>query len=131
MRLLNYFSFQNNGPLNLSVFLFFSLGGNLTGHACPYVPDVFFFSVILFFGTFAAASSLKKFKFTPFFPTKVSKSRHPSPLCKCNPFEPDEQAMAFIHSHKEVDRVLISIALRRAHCSWPMRKTKNIVHENG
>ena len=41
------------------------------GNACPYVPDIFFFSVILFFGTFALASTLKKFKFTPYFPAKV------------------------------------------------------------
>ncbi len=49
-----------------------ALGGHLTGHACPYVPDIFFFSVILFFGTFALAFALKKFKLTRYFPTRVS-----------------------------------------------------------
>ncbi len=47
------------------------MNGTLTGHGCDYVPDIFLFSVILFFGTFAVASALKKFKFTPYFSTKV------------------------------------------------------------
>ena len=51
--------------------MFFSFGGSLVGHACPYVPDVFFFSVILFFGMFSLATWLKRFKFTRYFPAKV------------------------------------------------------------
>ncbi len=35
------------------------------------MPDIFFFSVILFFGTFALAFALKKFKLTPYFSAKV------------------------------------------------------------
>lgn len=45
--------------------------GVLRGSGCDYVPDVFFFSVVLFFGTFLVAKSLKAFKTTSFFPTKV------------------------------------------------------------
>ena len=45
-------------------------GGDLTDH-CKYTPDIFFLSLFLFFGTFFLAFFLKKFKFTPFFPTKV------------------------------------------------------------
>ncbi len=50
------------------------LQGELTGHACPYVPDIFFFSVILFFGTFVVAFALKKFKLTPYLSAKVTLS---------------------------------------------------------
>ena len=44
------------------------------GTDCPGVikHDVLFFSIILFFGTFAVAYYFKKFKETPFFPTWVS-----------------------------------------------------------
>ncbi|TRY71812.1 hypothetical protein TCAL_05306 [Tigriopus californicus] len=48
-----------------------ALKGTLVGHGCPYVADVFFFSVILFFGTFTVAMFLKKFKITPYFPNMV------------------------------------------------------------
>ncbi len=48
-----------------------TLNGELIGASCDFVPDVFFFSVILFFGTFALAFFLKKFKFTPYFPAKA------------------------------------------------------------
>ena len=46
--------------------------GNLN-HACDYVPDIFFLSVILFFGTFLTCTFLKSFKYTPYFPSKVFK----------------------------------------------------------
>ena len=49
----------------------FRLAGELEGSSCKYVPDIFFFSVVLFFGTFLLCSTLKKFKLTPFFPAKV------------------------------------------------------------
>jgi len=44
------------------------LGGEMTD-ACNYVPDIFFLSVFLFFGTFFLCTSLKKFKLSPYFPT--------------------------------------------------------------
>jgi len=47
-----------------------ALGGILS-YECKYVPDIFFLSVFLFFGTFFLCSFLKKFKFTPYFPTMV------------------------------------------------------------
>ena len=59
-------SSNNNNSL-----LLFRYGGHLSGLWCNYVPDVFFFSVILFFGTFTVATYLKKFKFSPYLPTKV------------------------------------------------------------
>ncbi|XP_063343674.1 sodium-driven chloride bicarbonate exchanger-like isoform X5 [Pelmatolapia mariae] len=51
------------------------LMGELVGPACshsgPYVPDVLFWSVILFFTTFFLSSFLKQFKTKRYFPTKV------------------------------------------------------------
>ncbi len=45
-----------------------------SGDDCPgeMTPDVFFFSIILFVGTFLVAIYLKKFKETPYFPSTVS-----------------------------------------------------------
>uniref|UniRef100_A0A3Q0S7E0 Anion exchange protein n=1 Tax=Amphilophus citrinellus TaxID=61819 RepID=A0A3Q0S7E0_AMPCI len=51
------------------------LMGEFVGSACahdsPYVPDVLFWSVILFFTTFFLSSFLKQFKTKRYFPTKV------------------------------------------------------------
>ena len=52
-----------------------SNGGVLLGNGCEmtsYVPDVFFFSLILFVGTFALSVALVKFRNSLFFPTWVS-----------------------------------------------------------
>ncbi|XP_067858876.1 sodium bicarbonate cotransporter 3-like isoform X1 [Heptranchias perlo] len=50
-------------------------GGMFVGPACgqygPYVPDVLFWSIILFFATFFLSSFLKQFKTKRYFPTKV------------------------------------------------------------
>lgn len=43
----------------------------LEGDGCHYVPDVFLFSVLTFLGTFVFAYTLKIFKNSPFFPSKV------------------------------------------------------------
>ncbi|XP_075127460.1 sodium bicarbonate cotransporter 3 isoform X11 [Leptodactylus fuscus] len=49
--------------------------GSFEGTACgehgPYIPDVFFWCVILFFTTFFLSSFLKQFKTKNYFPTKV------------------------------------------------------------
>ncbi|XP_032903089.1 sodium bicarbonate cotransporter 3 isoform X6 [Amblyraja radiata] len=49
--------------------------GMFVGSACgqhgPYVPDVLFWSIILFFSTFFLCSYLKQFKTKRYFPTKV------------------------------------------------------------
>ncbi|KAM4579723.1 sodium bicarbonate cotransporter 3 isoform 4-T4 [Odontesthes bonariensis] len=45
--------------------------GSACGHSGPYVPDVLFWSVILFFTTFFLSSFLKQFKTKRYFPTKV------------------------------------------------------------
>ncbi|RVE63268.1 hypothetical protein OJAV_G00164340 [Oryzias javanicus] len=54
------------------------LGGVFVGSACsvdrPFVPDVLFWSVILFFTTFFLSSFLKQFKTRRYFPTKVRSS---------------------------------------------------------
>ncbi|XP_014879495.1 sodium bicarbonate cotransporter 3-like isoform X2 [Poecilia latipinna] len=51
------------------------LKGQFIGTACsdkgPFVPDVLFWSVILFFATFFLSSFLKQFKTKRYFPTKV------------------------------------------------------------
>ncbi|XP_017287749.1 electrogenic sodium bicarbonate cotransporter 4 isoform X4 [Kryptolebias marmoratus] len=48
-------------------------GGSLVGNACKYVPDLALMSFILFFGTYSMTISLKKFKFSRYFPTKMRK----------------------------------------------------------
>ncbi|XP_076869337.1 sodium bicarbonate cotransporter 3 isoform X5 [Brachyhypopomus gauderio] len=45
--------------------------GPACGHHGPYIPDVLFWSVILFFTTFFLSSFLKQFKTKHYFPTKV------------------------------------------------------------
>ncbi|XP_074474519.1 electrogenic sodium bicarbonate cotransporter 4 isoform X2 [Sebastes fasciatus] len=45
-------------------------GGMLVGNSCKYVPDLALMSFILFFGTYSMTVSLKKFKFSRYFPTK-------------------------------------------------------------
>ncbi|XP_061838773.1 sodium bicarbonate cotransporter 3-like isoform X3 [Nerophis lumbriciformis] len=51
------------------------LHGDFVGTACsnhgPYIPDVLFWSIILFFTTFFLSSFLKQFKTERYFPTKV------------------------------------------------------------
>ncbi|XP_018124780.1 sodium bicarbonate cotransporter 3 isoform X2 [Xenopus laevis] len=60
---------------NLTVTDCVHLNGTFVGSACghhgPYIPDVFFWSVILFFTTFFLSSFLKQFKTKNYFPTKV------------------------------------------------------------
>lgn len=46
-------------------------GGELVGQSCKYVPDLALMSFILFFGTYSMTVSLKKFKGSRYFPTKV------------------------------------------------------------
>ncbi|XP_029540220.1 sodium-driven chloride bicarbonate exchanger-like isoform X2 [Oncorhynchus nerka] len=49
--------------------------GEFVGTACgphgPYIPDVLFWSVILFFSTVFMSAFLKEFKFSSYFPTKL------------------------------------------------------------
>uniref|UniRef100_A0A3Q2EBS2 Anion exchange protein n=1 Tax=Cyprinodon variegatus TaxID=28743 RepID=A0A3Q2EBS2_CYPVA len=66
-------------PLNPSSYLQLSkkecvkYGGALVGGSCKYVPDLALMSFILFIGTYSMTVSLKKFKFSRYFPTKVRK----------------------------------------------------------
>lgn len=49
-------------------------GGDAIGDGCDaphYVADVFFFSILLYLGTFGVAVVLKDFKMTTLFPTFV------------------------------------------------------------
>uniref|UniRef100_A0A673LGX1 Anion exchange protein n=1 Tax=Sinocyclocheilus rhinocerous TaxID=307959 RepID=A0A673LGX1_9TELE len=48
-------------------------GGSLLGKSCKYVPDLALMSFILFFGTYTMTVTLKKFKFSRYFPTKLRK----------------------------------------------------------
>ncbi|XP_068166370.1 electrogenic sodium bicarbonate cotransporter 4 [Antennarius striatus] len=48
-------------------------GGSLVGKSCKYVPDLALMSFILFFGTYTMTVTLKKFKFSRYFPTKLRK----------------------------------------------------------
>ncbi|XP_047460091.1 sodium-driven chloride bicarbonate exchanger-like isoform X4 [Mugil cephalus] len=45
--------------------------GPACGHHGPYIPDVLFWSIILFFTTFFLSAFLKQFKTERYFPTKV------------------------------------------------------------
>uniref|UniRef100_A0A3B3BMY9 Anion exchange protein n=1 Tax=Oryzias melastigma TaxID=30732 RepID=A0A3B3BMY9_ORYME len=45
--------------------------GSACGHHGPYIPDVLFWSIILFFTTFFLSSFLKQFKTDRYFPTKL------------------------------------------------------------
>ncbi|XP_072226776.1 sodium bicarbonate cotransporter 3-like isoform X3 [Leuresthes tenuis] len=60
---------------NLNVSMCKFLHGEFVGPACghhgPYIPDVLFWSIILFFTTFFLSSFLKQFKTERYFPTKV------------------------------------------------------------
>uniref|UniRef100_A0A3Q3J343 Anion exchange protein n=1 Tax=Monopterus albus TaxID=43700 RepID=A0A3Q3J343_MONAL len=60
---------------SLSVSMCKTLKGEFVGPACghhgPYIPDVLFWSIILFFTTFFLSSFLKQFKTDKYFPTKV------------------------------------------------------------
>lgn len=47
-------------------------GGSLVGMTCKFVPDLDLMSFILFFGTYSMTVTLKKFKFSRYFPTKVT-----------------------------------------------------------
>ncbi|XP_059394486.1 electrogenic sodium bicarbonate cotransporter 4 isoform X2 [Carassius carassius] len=48
-------------------------GGSLVGKSCKYIPDLAMLSFILFFGTYSMTISLKKFKASRYFPTKLRK----------------------------------------------------------
>lgn len=68
--------------------------GSACGHHGPYTPDVLFWSCILFFATFIVSSTLKTFKTSRYFPTRVGstfarQSPFPAP-CGC-PSRPDEE----------------------------------------
>ena len=54
--------------------------GPACGHHGPYIPDVLFWSIILFFTTFILSSFLKQFKTESYFPTKVWRSPASPPL---------------------------------------------------
>ncbi|XP_061738115.1 sodium bicarbonate cotransporter 3-like isoform X2 [Nerophis ophidion] len=60
---------------SLNVSMCKMLHGDFVGTACsnhgPYIPDVLFWSIILFFTTFFLSSFLKQFKTERYFPTKV------------------------------------------------------------
>ncbi|XP_059800994.1 sodium bicarbonate cotransporter 3-like isoform X4 [Hypanus sabinus] len=49
--------------------------GPACGHHGPYVPDVLFWSIILFFSTFFLCSFLKQFKTKRYFPTKCGRNK--------------------------------------------------------
>ncbi|KAM5227385.1 electrogenic sodium bicarbonate cotransporter 4 isoform 2-T2 [Ctenodactylus gundi] len=48
-----------------------SYGGRLLGSSCQFIPDLALMSFILFFGTYSMTLTLKKFKSSRYFPTKV------------------------------------------------------------
>uniref|UniRef100_A0A8D2LNR0 Anion exchange protein n=1 Tax=Varanus komodoensis TaxID=61221 RepID=A0A8D2LNR0_VARKO len=53
--------------------------GPTCGHDGPFIPDVLFWSCILFFTTFILSSALKTFKASSYFPTKVSRRQQLTP----------------------------------------------------
>ncbi|KAB0389702.1 hypothetical protein E2I00_013419, partial [Balaenoptera physalus] len=51
-------------------------GGRLLGNSCQFIPDLALMSFILFFGTYSMTLTLKKFKFSRYFPTKKAAGYH-------------------------------------------------------
>ncbi|XP_061530648.1 sodium bicarbonate cotransporter 3-like isoform X9 [Phycodurus eques] len=74
-RMWNYNSSASIPWKQLSVKLCHTLRGEFVGAACghdgPFVPDVLFWSIIVFFTTFYLSTFFKDFKNKKFFPTKV------------------------------------------------------------
>uniref|UniRef100_A0A8C5NHG0 Anion exchange protein n=1 Tax=Gouania willdenowi TaxID=441366 RepID=A0A8C5NHG0_GOUWI len=79
-RTLKYWEINNVTPAEiyweaLEVKACIEKRGEFVGSACgpkgPYVPDVLFWCVILFFSTVLMSAFLKEFKFSNYFPTKV------------------------------------------------------------
>ncbi|XP_051830097.1 electrogenic sodium bicarbonate cotransporter 4 isoform X2 [Antechinus flavipes] len=70
-----------DNPLNLTALDWSQLskkeclryGGSLLGNSCLFVPDLALMSFILFFGTYSMTLTLKKFKFSRYFPTMLRK----------------------------------------------------------
>ncbi|XP_074141574.1 electrogenic sodium bicarbonate cotransporter 4 [Sminthopsis crassicaudata] len=70
-----------DNPLNLTALDWSQLskkeclryGGSLLGNSCQFVPDLALMSFILFFGTYSMTLTLKKFKFSRYFPTTLRK----------------------------------------------------------
>uniref|UniRef100_A0A673IQ87 Anion exchange protein n=1 Tax=Sinocyclocheilus rhinocerous TaxID=307959 RepID=A0A673IQ87_9TELE len=78
---LTFYTCQCSPPSNITEKMVQNckkLHGEFVGPACghngPYIPDVLFWSVILFFTTFFLSSFLKQFKTKRYFPTKVRSS---------------------------------------------------------
>uniref|UniRef100_A0A8C4HZG4 Anion exchange protein n=1 Tax=Dicentrarchus labrax TaxID=13489 RepID=A0A8C4HZG4_DICLA len=69
----NNCNLQLNHQIQLSKKECVKYGGSLVGKSCKYVPDLALMSFILFFGTYSMTVSLKKFKFSRYFPTKLRK----------------------------------------------------------
>uniref|UniRef100_A0A8C6VP82 Anion exchange protein n=1 Tax=Naja naja TaxID=35670 RepID=A0A8C6VP82_NAJNA len=72
---------NNYNPINVTVLDWTQLskkeclryGGSLVGTSCKFVPDLALMSFILFFGTYSMTLTLKKFKFSHYFPTKPTR----------------------------------------------------------
>uniref|UniRef100_A0A1A8A3E9 Anion exchange protein n=1 Tax=Nothobranchius furzeri TaxID=105023 RepID=A0A1A8A3E9_NOTFU len=78
MQRWNQTGYHSSGSIpwsSLNVSMCKWLHGEFVGPACghhgPYIPDVLFWSIILFFTTFFLSSFLKQFKTDRYFPTKV------------------------------------------------------------
>ncbi|XP_066449112.1 electrogenic sodium bicarbonate cotransporter 4 [Eleutherodactylus coqui] len=70
---ISLYNVMNNSALDwsqLSMKECLKYGGSLLGNSCSYVPDLALMSFILFFGTYSMTLTLKKFKFSRYFPTK-------------------------------------------------------------
>ncbi|XP_053320563.1 electrogenic sodium bicarbonate cotransporter 4 [Spea bombifrons] len=71
---ISLYNAMNNTALDwsqLSMKECLKYGGSLLGNSCNYVPDLALMSFILFFGTYSMTLTLKKFKFSRYFPTKL------------------------------------------------------------
>ncbi|XP_030622928.1 electrogenic sodium bicarbonate cotransporter 1 [Chanos chanos] len=75
---MNHMEMMNSSHMNVNWSMLtrsecLKYGGRLEGEACGFVPDITLMSFILFLGTYTCSMSLKKFKTSQFFPTKVRK----------------------------------------------------------
>ncbi|EQB77338.1 sodium-driven chloride bicarbonate exchanger [Camelus ferus] len=118
-----------------------SLHGEYVGRACghehPYVPDVLFWSVILFFSTVTLSATLKQFKTSRYFPTKPTRDDRgwfvtplgpnpwwtviaaiiPALLCTILIFM-DQQITAVIINRKEHKLKVSQPCKSHSPCSW-------------
>lgn len=104
-------------------------GGSLVGKSCKFVPDLALMSFILFFGTYSMTVSLKKFKFSRYFPTKVrdgskiAKVKLTSPACSVENIQSREK-LNVARNYIAIKKVSVRISQS---CFWSLFSSQCII----